>query len=129
MKAQQIVLVIDQDPMMRETLKDVFAERPDYHLLTFQEANGFSSAEELINSADLDVLVADVLTRGANIGRGLIERAVTRHPKLAVVLVSADPAHYAENYPSRAVCLQKPFSADQLLAAIDDAKSIADTYS
>lgn len=112
---------------MRETLKDVFAERSDYHLLTFQEAQGFGAAEEIINSVDLDVLVADVLTRRAIIGRELIEQAVSRHPKLAVVLVSADPAHYAENYPTRAVCLQKPFSADQLLAAIDEAKSVAGT--
>ena len=45
----------------------------------------------------------------------LIERAVTGHPKF----VSADPAHFAENYPARAVCLEKPSSADQLPAAID----------
>jgi DNA-binding NtrC family response regulator len=119
MKDQQVVLVIDQDQMMRETLKDVFAERSDYRLLTFQGAPDFGAAEELINLAQLDVLVADVLTRQATIGSELIARAVTMHPKLAVVLVSADRAHYAENYPARAVCLEKPFSADQLLSSLE----------
>jgi len=112
---------------MRETLKDVFAKRPDYHLLSLQEAQDFDDADELINSANLDVLVADVLTRRTPIGKELIERAMTKHPKLAVVLVSADPALYTENYPKRAVCLQKPFDADQLLAAIDEARHAADT--
>jgi DNA-binding NtrC family response regulator len=127
MDAQQIVLVIDQDPMMRETLRDVFAERLDCRPLTFQAVQDFEAAEEFINFDHLDVLVADVLTRRAHIGSELIERAVTRHPKLAVVLVSADPAHFAEYYPARAVCLEKPFSADQLLAAIDEAKRVAGT--
>jgi DNA-binding NtrC family response regulator len=125
METQKIVLVIDQDRAMRETLKDVFGKRSDYHLLTFEEAQDFDDAEELINSADLDVLVADVLTRRTPVGKELIERAMTKHPKLAVVLVSADPALYAENYPKRAVCLQKPFDANQLLAAIDQAKRMA----
>jgi len=127
MEARKFVLVIDQHRAMRETLTDVFAKRPDYHLLNLQEAQDFDDAEELINSVDLDVLVADVLTRRTPIGKELIERAMTKHPKLAVVLVSADPALYAENYPKRAVCLQKPFSADQLLAAIDEATHAADT--
>ena len=112
---------------MRETLKDVFAKRPDYHLLSLQEAQDFDDAEELINSAHLDVLVADVLTRRTPIGKELIERAMAKHPRLAVVLVSADPALYIKNYPKRAVCLQKPFSADQLLAAIDEATRAADS--
>jgi DNA-binding NtrC family response regulator len=127
MKDQQVVLVIDQDQMMRETLKDVFAERSDYRLLTFEGVQDFGAAEELIKLTQLDVLVADVLTRRATTGSELIAWAITQHPKLAVVLVSADPAHYAENYPTRAVCLEKPFSADQLLAAIDEAKRIAGT--
>ena len=127
MEARKFVLVIDQHRAMRETLTDVFAKRPDYHLLNLQEAQDFDDAEELINSVDLDVLVADVLTRRTPIGKELIERAMTKHPKLAVVLVSADPALYAENYPKRAVCLQKPFDADQLLAAIDEARHAADT--
>jgi DNA-binding NtrC family response regulator len=128
MKDQQVVLVIDQDQMMRETLKDVFAERSDYRLLTFEGAQDFGAAEEkLAKLAQLDVLVADVLTRRSTMGCELIARAAIQHPKLAVVLVSADPAHCAENYPTRSVCLEKPFSADQLLAAIDEAKRIAGT--
>jgi DNA-binding NtrC family response regulator len=122
MDAQQIVLVIEQDRMMRETLKDVFAERTGYRLLTFQEASDFGAAEDLINAAHLDVLVAEVLTRRGTMGNEVIARAVAKHPELAVVLVSADPAHYTENYPARAVCLEKPFSADQLLAAIEEAR-------
>ena len=107
---------------MRETLKDVFAETPEYRLLTFQEASGFDAAEDLINAPRLDVLVAEVLTRRGSMGKEVIARAVTNHPELAVVLVSADPAHYTENYPARAVCIEKPFSAIKLLAAIDAAK-------
>jgi hypothetical protein len=31
------------------------------------------------------------------------------------------------NYPLRAVCLEKPFAANQLLTAISEAKRVADT--
>jgi DNA-binding NtrC family response regulator len=126
-ETKHIVLVIDRDPMMRETLSDVFAKRSNYRLLSFRGAQSFDAADEFVDLERLDVLVADVLTRRSTMGSELISRAVARHPKLAVVLVSADPAHYAENYPARAVCLEKPFSADQLLAAIDEAKRTAGT--
>jgi DNA-binding NtrC family response regulator len=125
MDAQQSVLVIDRDRMMRETLKDVFAEKPEYRLLAFQEASDFGVAEDFINVPHLDVLIAEVLTSRGSIGKEVIARAVTKHPKLALVLVSADPAHYTENYPARAVCLEKPFNADQLLTAINEAKRTA----
>jgi len=88
-------------------------------------AISFDLAEELLEKASFDILVADIRVPGTGTGKEFVTRFVERHPRAGLVLVSANPVLYTQFYPPYAICLQKPYDTDQLTQAIMEARDRA----
>ncbi len=115
------VLVIDDDPLVRETLADTLAEEGI-------EVDGLANAEDalVLLGADQvpDVLVADVDLGAGLTGLDLARIARERHPGVEIILISGKPPA-AEPLGRRERFLRKPFSPAALAAAIRDAAAAA----
>ena len=113
-----LVAVVDDDESVREWLPDLLAE------LGF-EAKAFASAEEFLATgclADAGCLVLDIGLPGLS-GPELQEELVRRGYRLPVIFITA---RGKDSIPAglrqRAVpCLFKPFSDQELRAALDAA--------
>jgi FixJ family two-component response regulator len=114
----QKISIVDDDESVREALKSLLKSAG------FQ-ADAFASAEEFLNSGEFATacLILDVRMPGMS-GIELQDRLYTSHPGLPIVFVSA---HADEEARARALengavgFLQKPFSDEALLTAIDAA--------
>ena len=51
-------------------------------------------------------------------GIDLCQKAIDRYPRIAVVVITADPEVHCAEIPERGVFLRKPFGGEQLLEAI-----------
>src|SRR5574337_582062 len=67
------------------------------------------------------VLIVDVILAGSTTGIELCERAIERHPGIAIVVITADNEVRGDEIPKRGIFVRKPFGAEQLLEAIDAA--------
>jgi len=124
MKIQQSVIVIDDDAAVLSAIEDILQAKASFLVRTFRT---YREAVEMLNTGPVDVIVADVILGGEATGIDACIATVERYPGVALVLISAESARDYHGYPPRTVCLQKPFSADQLLGAIDEATRAADT--
>lgn len=114
------VLVVDDDPLVRDTLARMLpAARFDVRTA--------SCAEDVAPGADLDVLVTDIVL-AAEGGLALADRLQAARPGLAVVLVSgfAPELHTDPRVTGGAwVVVEKPFRARDLVAAVERALDTA----
>ena len=124
MNPQQSVIVIDDDAAVLSAIEDILQAKASFLVRTFRT---YREAVEMLNTGPVDVIVADVILGGEATGIDACIATVERYPGVALVLISAESARDYHGYPPRTVCLQKPFSADQLLGAIDEATRAADT--
>jgi DNA-binding response OmpR family regulator len=113
------VLVLEDDPLVSRGLLRILARRGDHglHARTVQEA------EALVQThPDLDVAVADLGLPDGGSGITFLTWLARCRPAVRRVLISgADPPdHYRATPPVQAY-LGKPFTARQLVAAIDPA--------
>lgn len=118
MADQSVVLVIDDDPVVRMFVCEALID------------NGFrvvaaSSADEglgvLHNRIDVGVVLTDVVMPGTLDGLGLVSEIRRRWPGLGVIIASGRiPAGAAAN-ASATVFLEKPFDETMLLEALAEA--------
>ena len=119
------VLLINDDPLVRQTLMDTLAEEGI-------EVDGLANAEDalvLLGAGQVpDVLVADIdLGAGLN-GLDLAAIARERHPAVEVVLISGKPPGPGQISSDRHErFLQKPFASAALAEAIRAAAAAAAT--
>jgi FixJ family two-component response regulator len=116
---QPLVAVVDDDESVRESLPDLLRQ------LGFT-AKGFASAEELLSFKDLSrtrCLLLDVCMPGIS-GPELQQELVSRGMRVPIIFITAQvDASVREMLMQRgaAACLLKPFSEQQLRAALDAA--------
>lgn len=119
MTTQALVSVVDDDESVRESLPDLLRE------LGFA-AKAFASAHEFLSSDDVSAthcLVLDIAMPGMS-GPELRQELTTRGQAIPVIFITAraDQAVRQQLLGQGAVeCLFKPFSEQQLRAALDAA--------
>jgi len=117
------ILVVDDDPGVRGIVETMLHEHG-------YEADIVADADEAISRCDCgeyDLLLTDMVTPGLH-GREIAERAVARNPKLAVLYMSGYTPRSAEaELPPSTRFLAKPFSARELVSAVDEALSSSGT--
>jgi FixJ family two-component response regulator len=115
-ETNKTVLIVDDDDLVLESI--------DLHLSTtegFQTIRVLGSAgamSHMQNTPTIDVIVADVILSGSVSGIDLCHKAIDRYPRIAVVVITADPEVQCAQIPERGVFLRKPFGGEQLLEAI-----------
>lgn len=112
------VLIVDDDALVLEAI-DLLLSRAEG--LRSIRALGVRSALSDLEQARIDVLIADVILAGSTTGIELCERAIERHPGIAIVVITADNEVRGDEIPKRGIFVRKPFGAEQLLEAIDAA--------
>jgi PAS domain S-box-containing protein len=115
-RSARVLVVEDQGPVRRRACR--ILEEAGFSV---REAEG--AEEALAAWAPIDLLVTDVVMPGT-MGTDLAERARERNPDLRVVLMSGhteDPAVRSAARSGSLSFLQKPFTRDTLLAAVDEA--------
>jgi two-component system, cell cycle sensor histidine kinase and response regulator CckA len=115
-RSERVLVVEDQDPVRRQACR--ILEEVGF---TVREAAG--AEEALAAWTPVDVLVTDVVMPGTT-GTDLAQQARERNPDLRVVLMSGHTEDVIVRSGARAgslAFLQKPFTRETLLAAVDDA--------
>ncbi len=109
------VLLVEDERAVRLVVERAL-RRAGFNVIT---ASDGGVALDVIGTAAVDVLVSDVVMPGID-GVELLNRIRARRPQLPVVLMSgyADPPQRRALEGAGAVFLAKPFTADDLLAAL-----------
>ena len=118
--APSSVLLVDDEEIVRLALSRMLRSLG----LAVTDAGDPVKAEQLVQSGEvaIDLLLTDIVMPGMN-GRELAERLRTARPDLPVVFMSAyvpETAFPDGRLPVRSRFLHKPFSRDDLRAAVED---------
>lgn len=110
-----MILVVDDDPTVRRYVRTTL-ERAGYKIA---EA---ASAEEAMTAIEgqppLRLLLTDIVMPGRN-GLWLAAQFHRALPKVPVLFISGFARDYQEEL-SGSVCLRKPFTPSELVAAVED---------
>jgi DNA-binding NtrC family response regulator len=121
------LLVVDDDSLVLESILLLLAAVDGFQTVG---ARGAADATvHLHGSRTIDVLVADVVLAGPTTGLDLCRIALETHPDIAIVVITADSDVHPAETPARGVFLRKPFGAEMLLAAIEQAVTQASAAS
>lgn len=115
MDTKKVALIVDDDDLVLESIDQLLTAAEGFQSI---RARGSAGAMSHMQHAHIDVIVADVILAGSMTGIDICEKAIERHPALAVVVISADPEIRGADIPERGIFLRKPFGGEQLLAAI-----------
>lgn len=118
MDSKKTVLIVDDDQLVLESIDLSLSSAGKYQEI---RAHGAAGALSQMQQAHIDVVVTDVILADCDSGIDICEAAIKRHPDVAIVVVTADPEVDCAEVPARGVFLRKPFGAEQLLSAIDQA--------
>ena len=118
MHDMKTVLIVDDNELVLEALDLLVSQAEGFRSI---RSLGVSSAHSDLQQARIDVLIADVILAGGTTGIELCERAIQRHPAIAIVVITADNEVQRNEIPKRGIFLRKPFGGKQLLQAIDAA--------
>ena len=116
------LLVVDDDPGMRENLAELF-QSVGYEVATAANA---TDALARLDECAADLLLTDYKMPGPT-GVELIEEARKRHPDLRAVLMTAFGDNFTEIESVRRGAvgyLNKPFEADEVVAFVEKILSL-----
>ncbi|PWE48598.1 hypothetical protein DEM26_17530 [Thioclava sp. NG1] len=114
----QLVLVVEDDPLVRETVLDRL-EALGYAVI--EAGNAHQALEQIEAGEPVDLLFSDVVLPGSCSGFDLVDRVRARDPRLPVLLTSG---HASEKFAGRPKVereielLTKPYSLSTLSAAV-----------
>jgi DNA-binding NtrC family response regulator len=111
-------IVVDDDVAVLSAIEDIVKAKTSFLVRIFRT---YREAVEMLNTEPVEIIVADVILGGEATGIDACVTAIERHPGVALILISAEAACDYHGYPPRTVCLQKPFSAAELMDAIAQA--------
>lgn len=111
--ARKVVLVVDDEPLVRMTALDMFE---DLGFETLEADSGEEALAVLEARPDVGLLFSDCRMPGMS-GPELAEHASARWPSLRVVLVSG----YVNTRPARFTFLDKPYDVRAVERAIEQA--------
>ncbi|MDR0281251.1 MAG: response regulator [Paucimonas sp.] len=112
--AQDVVLVVEDEPVIRMVLND-YLSGEGYRVLLAED--GAQAFEILASKPHLDLMVTDFRLPGGISGVDIAEPAVKLRPDLKVIFISGYPAEIRESgspIAFRAPILAKPFDLDSL---------------
>ncbi len=109
-----MILVVDDEPDVRKLVRSIL-ENSGYEAA---EAASPDEALRLVQEQAPEILVTDIVMPGMS-GLALAAHAIRLNPALGVVFMSGFAAQY-ERELTGSICLRKPFSIKELLAAIAD---------
>ncbi len=115
MDTRKTLLLVDDDPMVLESIDLLLCQTGEFHTI---RAHGVTGALSHLQQARIDVIVADVILAGSTTGIDLCRDAIARYPTLAIVVITADNEVHGGEIPARGVFLRKPFGGETLLDAI-----------
>ncbi|MFK0090228.1 response regulator [Pseudomonas sp. NPDC090755] len=118
--AQDVVLVVEDEPSIRMVLRDYLAGE-GYHVLVAED--GQQAFEILASKPHLDLIVTDYRLPGGISGVQVAEPALKLRPDLKVIFISGYPAEIRESgspIAFKAPILAKPFDLYTLGDQIQD---------
>jgi two-component system cell cycle response regulator CpdR len=118
--AQDVVLVVEDEPVIRMILKD-YLQGEGYHVLVAED--GEQAFKILASKPHLDLIVTDFRLPGGISGVQIAEPAVKLRPDLKVIFISGYPAEIRESgspIAFKAPILAKPFDLDSLRDQIQE---------
>ena len=115
-RGEKLVLVLEDEADVRQTLCE------QLHLLgylTLEAANGEQAMCMLAASAEIDILVSDLMLPGGLSGADVVNHALKHYPQLNILLISGQDLRPAHNpaLPDVAL-LRKPFTRGELAQAL-----------
>ncbi|HEX9619633.1 MAG TPA: response regulator [Polyangiaceae bacterium] len=117
------LLVIDDEPLLGQTLVIAFRGRYDVEVAT----TGGAALELLENGASFDFILCDMMLPDVS-GRGIYERLAATRPELIDRLywttggaLTAATREFVDVHASR--CLEKPFTIDEVDALVTNARA------
>ena len=116
METKKTVLIVDDDDLVLESIDLHLSATEDFQ--TIRVLGSAGAISHMQNAPSIDVIVADVILAGSVSGIDLCQKAIDRYPRIAVVVITADPEVQCAEIPERGVFLRKPFGGEQLLEAI-----------
>lgn len=120
-RGEKLVLVLEDEADVRQTLCE------QLHLLgylTLEAANGEQAMCMLAASAEIDILVSDLMLPGGLSGADVVNHALKHYPQLNILLISGQDLRPAHNpaLPDVAL-LRKPFTRGELAQALRRARN------
>lgn len=109
-----VILVVDDDRTVRELVTSVLS-RGGYEVMVAADAR---EALRILQDHSPDLLLTDIVMPGMS-GLVLAARAHHDRPELRVMFMSGYANQYEEEL-SGSVCLAKPFTNSNLLAAVEE---------
>jgi CheY-like chemotaxis protein len=109
--AGRVVLVVDDDPEVRETVVQILEEQG---FTVIDAANGRQALDILESDPTVNVLFTDVMMPGIS-GITLARKAMELRPGLRIVLTSA---YLRDDSPGEMTLVRKPYMTEELLAAL-----------
>lgn len=113
-----MILIVDDEKSVRQLVRSVLV-RGGYEVM---EASNAEEALVILRQHSPEVLLTDIVMPGMS-GLGLAAHAHQLRPGLPVMFMSGFASKY-EDELSGSVCLRKPFTPGQLLAAVQDIQSL-----
>ncbi|TKV09503.1 HAMP domain-containing protein [Citrobacter sp. wls619] len=115
-RGEKLILVLEDEADVRQTLCE------QLHLLgylTLEAANGEQAMHMLAASAEIDILVSDLMLPGGLSGADVVNHALKHYPQLNILLISGQDLRPAHNpaLPDVAL-LRKPFTRGELAQAL-----------
>lgn len=115
--AEPIALVVDDEPLIRMDTADIISDA-GYHVVEASTADEAFAFLEKYSS--LQLLFTDVQTGGELDGFELARKVSARWPNIEVVVASGARIPKEGELPTNATFIQKPFSAETVLEALQD---------
>lgn len=118
MLRQKLAVVIEPRDALAQTVAEVLRQRGFEVLTASTHAGGARQVEHV---ARVDFLAAAVPAPGEDHAGAYLEAAREKNHAMAVVVMLSDPCEPADDAPTGAVPIIKPFSRNELIGAIDHA--------
>ena len=109
-----VILIVDDEKPIRELVRSILS-RAGHEVAVAEDAG---QALQLLEEGAPDLMLTDIVMPGMS-GLALAAQAHHRRPGLRVMFMSGFASQYEEEL-SGSVCLSKPFTPSQLLAAVED---------
>jgi len=119
MKSSVSILIVDDEPVMRNLLKKILA-REGYHVLT---VSGGQAALKCLNESPVDIVISDMKMPAMD-GFELLKNIKAEHPTIGVIIMTA----YGDTYTVKDALLlgadeyiTKPFKSYEISLVVERA--------
>lgn len=116
MNNQLLILLVEDEPLVRELMKDVLSDLGNAVIECDRADAGLACLES--NADDIALLVTDIVTPGSLNGHQLAQIVSIRWPRLKVLITSGYADASTHQLPPNTIFLAKPWSYHQIEDAV-----------